>query len=481
MIRRLLPPMIITLLALAALYLAVQPVSRPDDLAYAPLTFAVPVVEPVQLPNGIRLYLHEDHELPLIEITAMIGAGNIGDPADKTGLGDLFAALLEAGGAGEREPEAFAEYVERYAIDLSVGVDTYATVIEMSLLADDREIGIGVLDDLLRRPQFDSGRLEIVRNQMLEGIRRKSDLPAAIASRTFRQAVFGDHPFGREPDTQTVSALTRADLQAFHRRHFVPDNLYLAISGDFNAEDLRKSLESRFADWPVAGYQPDPLPPLSQPAQPAIWLAEKDVPQTTVQMGGVGIAKDNPDLQAVRVMNFILGGGSFNSRLMREIRSNRGLAYSVYSYYSVGRRLPGPFIASGETASATTGEMVRLMLAEMTRIRNVPVGDEELTLAKESLVNSFVFAFDDPHAVLTQKMRLDYYDYPPGYLETYRDQVNAVTVDDILRVAQTYLDPEQLAIVLVGRTAEFAADVEGLGRPVHLVKPAAFDPAGGGQ
>ncbi len=468
MIRRLLPAIVLLSVALAAIYLSVQPESRPDHLAFQPLAFDLPQVQPVQLPNGIRLYLHEDHELPLIEITAMVGGGDIIDPADKTGRGDLFAALLEAGGAGDRNPEAFAEYTERYAIDLSVGVDSYATVIAMSLLSGDMEIGIGILDDLLRRPRFDKQRLEVIRNQMLERIRRQDDLPAAIADRTLKKAVFGNHPFGRTPDRVTVGALTRDDLVAFHRRHFVPDNLYLAISGDFDRARLTERLQALFDSWPAAGFQPDPLPPLVGGAEPAVWLADKDVPQTTVQIGDIGIAKDNPDLQAVRVMNFILGGGGFNSRLMREIRSNRGLAYSVYSYYAVGRRLPGPFVAGGETASASTLEMVSLMLQEMERMRSEPVTREELALAKESLVNSFVFAFTDPHAVLTQQMRLDYYDYPRDYLASYRDRVNAVTVEDVQRVAVKYLDPRQLAIVLVGRTNDLAG-TELFGRPVQRV------------
>ncbi len=468
MIRRLLPAIVLLSAALAAIYLTLQTVSRPDHLAFPPLTFELPVVEPLHLPNGLRLYLHEDHELPLIEITAMIGGGNITDPANKTGRGELFAALLEAGGAGDRGPEAFADYTERYAIDLSVDVDTYATVIDMSLLSGDMEVGIGILDDLLRRPRFDNQRLEVIRNQMLEGIRRQDDLPAAIADRALKQAIFGAHPFGRTPDRDTVGALSRDDLMAFYRRHFVPDNLYLAISGDFDRVALASRLQELFSDWPAASYQPDSLPPLVAGSEPAVWLADKDVPQTTVQIGGPGIAKDNPDLQAVRVMNFILGGGGFNSRLMREIRSNRGLAYSVYSYYAIGRRLPGSFVAGGETASASTLEMVQLMLQEMGKMRSEPVSPAELTLAKESLVNSFVFAFTDPHAVLTQQMRLDYYDYPADYLATYRDRVNAVTVEDVQRVAGKYLDPQQLAIVLVGKTADLA-DNELFGRPVHRI------------
>jgi zinc protease len=460
-----------------ALYQATLPPTRPDALTYAPLVFEPPVVESLQLPNGITLYLREDHELPLVEITALVGAGSITDAADKTGQSTLFAALLRDGGAGSRDPVTFSDYLEKYAIDLSVSTDSYATVIDLSLLADDLDVGLNILDDLLRRPRFDADRLEILRQQMLESIRRQNDLPASIADRGLDQAVFGDHPFGRTPTVASINALSRADLMAFQERYFVPDNLCLAISGAFNREDLITRLQQHFANWSSNGFRAEAIPPLLPSLPAAVWLANKEVPQTTVRLGALGISKDNPDLQAVRLMNFILGGGGFNSRLMSEIRSSRGLAYSVYSYYAIGRRLPGPFVAGGETATGSTLEMVRLILAEMERIRTEPVSAEELALAKESLINSFVFAFDDPHDVLTQKMRLDFYGYPSDYLESYRDKVAAVTTADVLRVAKAYLNPQQMAIVLVGATDEFAAGAADFGLPVQWLSPSGHEGA----
>jgi zinc protease len=197
----------------------------------------------------------------------------------------------------------------------------------------------------------------------------------------------------------------------------------------------------------------------------------KDLPQTTILLGERGIDKSNPDLYALRVMNFILGGGGFNSRLMREVRSNRGLAYSVYSYFEIGRRLPGLFIAGSETQTTTVAEVVELMRAQMAEITREPVSDEELELAKESLINSFVFAFDNPHDIVTQTMRLDYYDYPPDYLEGYRDRVAAVTVQQVLSAARRYLDPETQVIVLVGELGDLSKSTEAFGLPVVVPKP----------
>ncbi len=186
-----------------------------------------------------------------------------------------------------------------------------------------------------------------------------------------------------------------------------------------------------------------------------------------LMLGQIGVDKGSPDLHAVRVMNFILGGGSFNSRMMKEIREERGLAYSVYSYFQVGRLLPGPFIAQCETKSSTTIEALELMLAAMKTIREEPVRPEELQVAKESLNNSFVFSFNDPHEVVTQAMRLDFYDYPVGYLESYRDKVESLTLAAIQQAARAHLQPEKMSIVLIGNEQEFESPLMKLGLPLE--------------
>ncbi len=442
---------------------------RPDQLSFAPLEFQVPAIDQVVFDNGIRVYLLEDPELPLVEVTAMIGAGSIADPVEKDGRSGLFAGLLQDGGAGSRGPMAFEEYLETRAIDFGVATGSYVTTIDLSLLAEDVDAGLAILDDVLRRPRFDADRLELLRKQSLESIRRRDDNPGSVAGRALNKAIYADHPFGRAATAASVSAISRDDLLAFHQRHFVPDNLWLAISGDFDREEMLNKLKTLFGDWQPVGYRPQPLPNLRESFKPAVWIAEKDIPQTTIRLGHIGVSKDNPDLHAVRVMNFILGGGGFNSRLLREIRSNRGLAYSTYSYYQVGRKLPGPYIAGSETKGASTMEVVRLMLKEMERIRTELVSEEELALAKESRINSFVFAFTNSHQILTQQVRLDYFNYPDDYLQSYRDKIAALTRDDILRVAKTYLHPDKLAIVLVGKSSEFDAPPESLRLPVKKI------------
>lgn len=442
---------------------------RPDQLVFPPLTLQIPTIDRIDLPNGIRLYLREDHELPLVEITAMLGAGSIADPAELTGRGGLYAAVLRSGGAGERTPEALDAEVEALAANLRVAVDSYATSIDLSLQTADLEAGLGLLTDLLRRPRFAPERLELARKQAIEGVRRQDDDPGSVAQRALMAAIYGDHPLGRTPTVASLGAIGREELLAFHRQAAHPDNLWLAISGDFDRATLLTRLEQLLGDWPRGNQPPQPLPPVTAQPRPGVLLAQKEIPQTTILLGELGVDKDAPDLHPVRVMNFILGGGGFNSRLMREIRSDRGLAYSVYSHFQVGRRLPGPFFAGAETKSSSTLEVVRLIRQQMQTLRETPVSDSELALAKESLINSFVFAFTDTHEVVTQQVRLDYYGYPADYLQRYQQQVAAVTAEQVLQAARERLDPARQTIVLVGDRNQFEAPPESLGLAVEPI------------
>lgn len=473
---KLLRPALLGVLLLLAAACTPRPVPGVAALTFPPLVFQVPDVEKVTLPGGVRLYLKEDHELPLVEITAMLAAGDIDDPADRTGQGALFAAALRSGGAGERSPADFDAALEQIAADLTVNTGSYATTCDLSLRSSDLAAGLGLLADLLRRPRFDPGRLELARRQAIEGVRRQNDLPAVVARRALMRAIYGDHPLGRAPTVATLKAVTREDLVAFHRRYFSPDNLWLAITGDFDRRQLLAALQRTLGGWQAGPAPAQVIPPLPADTAPALWLAVKSVPQTTLLGGERGIAKGAPDLQAVRVMNWILGGGGFNSRLMREVRSNRGLAYSVYSYFEVGRQLPGPFVVGTETKSGSTLEVARLLRQQMERMRQDPVSETELALAKESLINSFVFAFTDSHEIVSQQLRLDFYDYPADYLQRYRERVAAVTAADVLKAARTHLHPERQALVMVGEPTAFDGDPASLGLPVEDVPAAASGP-----
>ncbi len=448
---------------------APQPV-RPDQLDFPPLQFSFPKIEKERLANGFRVYLKEDHELPLIELTLLVGGGSIQDPLEKTGLSQLFAAVLETGGAGDATPAELETELEAMAAELSVSSSAYSYQIDLSLHQRDLQRGIEILADLLRRPRFDSERLELARSRMLESIRRKNDDPGSIAGRLLAEASYPGHPFGSFPQRSVVERLNRDDLLQLQQHYFRPDNFWFAASGAFNRAELLALLRRNLGDWTAQGTPELTLPDLPPAPKGRVLLADKKIPQTSIMMGHLGINKDNPDFFALRVANYILGGGGFNSRMMREIRSNRGLVYSVYSYFQTGRQLPELFIAGSETKTATTVEVVTLMRQLIQQMIAEPVSEQELQLARQSLINSFVFAFTDSHSVTSRKMRLDFYHYPKDYLETYQEKIAAVTIADVQRVARTYLHPELLQIVLVGDSSTFADQLRKLDLSVETVE-----------
>ncbi|MDX2479736.1 MAG: pitrilysin family protein [Desulfuromusa sp.] len=460
---------VVTLLFGCGPNLLSQP-DRPDDLSFPPLEFSFPEIAQQQLDNGMRLYLKEDNELPLIELTLLVEGGSIYDPLDKTGLSQFFSQSLSTGGTENLTPTQLEIELEAMAAILTVSSSSYGYEINLSLNQEDLERGIVILADLLRRPRFDTERMELVRAEMLENIHRKNDDPGSIAGRLLSAAIYPGHPFGAYPTAEMVSGFTRDDLVKLHRRYFQPQNFWLAASGDIQLKQLVTLLEQKLGDWHSSENMVRELSSLPLAPAGRILLADKDIPQTTILMGHPGVNKDNPDVSALQVANYILGGGGFNSRMMREVRSNRGLAYSVYSYFKVGRQLEEMFIAGSETKCASTVEVVSLMQHLIQQMCDEPVSAAELDLAKKSLINSFVFAFSDSHSVVSRKVRLDFYSYPADYLENYRQKIDAVTVADVQRVARQYLHSDKLQIVLVGNSHLYADDIKTLGLPVENIE-----------
>jgi zinc protease len=422
----------------------------------------------------VRVYLREDSELPLVQVTAMVGSGALAAPRELTGFDDLFAATLRTGGTLSQSAPVLEERLDQLAANLSCSMGPYATQLDLSVRRGDAAEGLVILGELLRRPAFDAGKLELARRNAQEELRRNNDEPEAIAERLLMAALYPGHPLGDHPTQASLAAVSREQLQTFHREYFAPDNLWLAVSGDIRKAELLPLLEQGLGDWPRQKVAATPLPTLTPVAQGLLQVVAKEVPQSTIMLGDLGLTKDNPDQYPARVMNFILGGGGFNSRLMREIRSDRGLAYSVWSQFQVGRRFPGPVMAGTETKNASVVEVLGLMRGIMNGLREQPVSAEELRVARESLVNSFVFSFTDPHAVVAQRMQLDFYAYPDDYLARYQERIAAVGAADVQRVARDYLRPDRQQIVVVGAPDEAAGTLAALGLPVRRVSASAL-------
>jgi zinc protease len=445
------------------------PPNHPDQLTFAPLEFNLPDVERLELSNGIRLYLQEDNELPLVQLTAMIGSGSLDTPRELTGFDSLFAKTWRTGGTETVEAEQLEERLDQLAANLGASMGPYYMQMNLSLRSGDLGEGLSIFSDLMQRPAFAADKLALARQQALEQLRRQNDNPAVIAQRLLRRGLYPDHPLGDWKTEESLNRVTREQMHDYHQRYFAPNNLWLAISGSFDRQQLIALLEEELGDWPKKSVPEQTIPAVVPAEKGLVQLVRKELPQTTLVVGALGLTKEHPDQYAARVFNYILGGGSFNSRMMREIRSNRGLAYSAYSYFQVGRRLPGPFVAGTETKSVSTLPALLLIREIMQEMRDQPVSEGELSLAKDSLINSFVFSFDDSHAVVSQQMNLDFFDYPADYLEQYRDHIAAVSSADVQRVAEEFIHFDQQQIIVVGNPDEFEGDLSGLGLEVLTV------------
>ncbi len=438
------------------------------NIEYKPLEFAISYPEKFRLNNGIEVYFKQDSELPLLDVTISVEAGTVGVPNDKAGLAQLLAEILRTGGAGKWNADQLDQHIEDLAANVSVNASTYTTEFNLSLLSEDAQDGLQLLSTMVRQPRFDEQRFEVGRQQLLESIRRRSDSAGGLAQQLMATRLYAGHSLAAFSRQQSVTKLTLQDLQQEYQQYFTPQNTRIVISGALTVTQAKQWLEDTFGDWHATG-QSQTVDPFT-PTNPAgILVVDRPLPQTTVLLSEIGIEKNNPDLYAVQVMNFILGGGGFSSRLMREIRSNRGLAYSVYSYFSVGRRLTGSFIAGCETKNSSVAQVVELMQHEMHSIADQPVSDQELQQAKESLINSFVFAFSNSHGLAKRIMRQEMYGYPKDYLDKYRQRIAAVTVADVQRVASKYLHPDQQLIVLVGDKQQLQPSLRKLSVPVEYV------------
>lgn len=426
----------------------------PRTLTYPQLKFAIPSSQRITLANGMAVYLLEDHELPLVSLTAYLKTGAIYDPPEMTGLAGITGSLIRSGGTAKLAPDALDAELEFMASGIESGINDENGSVSMTTLAKNLDRTLELFSDILLTPGFDQGRLDLTKKNTVEAIRRQNDDPKGIAAREFRRALYEHHPLGRVATIESISRISRDDVIGFYRQAVQPNGIILAVSGDFDRAALIAKLDRLLGQWRPAATE---LPVVAQPdTKPAkrVLQAHKQVSQSVIRMGHLGLDKSNPDQYAVRVLDYILGGG-FTSRLTQEIRSNQGLAYHAGSRFDIGRRFPGTFSAETETKSASTAKAIALMQQIIAGMTTAPVSADELSLAKDAIINSFIFGFTRADSIVTQQARLEFFDYPPGYLENFRDNIAKVTADDVLRVAKKYLHPDAMTIMVVGDETKF--------------------------
>ena len=472
--------LVIAVLITCFIVYGVQPTfAKPhEELTFEPITFKPPVPEKRVLSNGMTLYLLEDHELPLFNINGLIKTGNIYDPADKVGLASICADVMRTGGTVSREPDALNEALESMAASVEVGMSREYGTVNLSTLAEDIEKGLEIFADVLRNPAFRAEKLELRKQQAVEGIRRRNDNPIQLAWRNFSALLYGtDHPFGWYSEIEGIESITVEDLKGFHAKYYHPDNMMLAITGDFDTETLIPQLEKVFEGWDSTEIAFPDVPTVDVTLEPSVNYIFKDLPQSVMLIGHFGIKRtpDFPDYFALRVMNDILGEGGFTSRLMREVREKHGLAYMVGSimqttYYTN----PGEWFAYSQTRTDKTAEAISLIIDVVKGLRDVPVPAAELQRTKDSLINSFVFGFESSSQIAFQQMMLAYRGFAPDFLETFTDNIAKVTAEDVQAVAQKYLHPDALTIVAVGNKESFDRPLDEFGavNEIEIEQPA---------
>jgi zinc protease len=417
----------------------------------------------IELPNGMVIFLQEDHELPLIDGTIRIRGGSRDEPAQKVGLVDLYGEVWRTGGTKSQTGDQMDDYLEARAAKVETGGGGDSTSIGWSCLKGDFDEVFKIVVDLLHEPEFRADKLDLAQKQFEESIARRNDNPGAIAARESIKIAYGpDSPYARQPEYATLLAVKRDDLLDWHKTYAHPNNMIVGISGDFDAAAMEAKLKAAFAAWPKGpAAKKEDLK--IHPAKPGYYLVSKDdVNQSNVRMVELGTDRRNPDYFAIEVFNEVMGGG-FSSRLVQDIRTKRGLAYSVGGGIGTTFDHPGVTRFVLGTKSQSTIEAIRALYDDVDDLKKQPVTDDEIKRAKDSILNSFIFNFDTPDKVLHERMAYEFYGYPLNFLEQYRSGVEKATAADINRVATKYLHKDQLAVLVVGNPKDFDKPLSSLG------------------
>jgi len=469
----------IVLLVLAALQapagdLPVRPeqLPRPEPLRYTPTP---PIRE--ALPGGLRLVLLPDRSIPLVTIHAVVRAGSLYDPPGKEGLARITAGTLARGGSSRQPANALNERLESLGASFATETRREVSILSVELLSKDLDAGLGLLAEVLTDPAFGAPQFEAERAGLLEERRRRAEAPFDFSREEFRKLLYGPKsPWARTPSAAGLAALSREDCLAFYRARYTPSRTVLAVAGDFDILAFRRRLAGLFGSWAAEG-DPEPLfAPAPEVSPRGIFLMDKpDLTQATILMGeltGKRIVDGavNPDRYPLDVLNHILGGGGFNSMLMREIRSNRGLAYGTGSFYSLGKDR-GVFVAFCQTALENTGAVIGLLRQQIAAAAARPPASADLARSKSSLVKAFVFDGREPAEAVKRAAVMGIQGYPADYRARYAGQVEDVFSEEVLAAARRTLHPEEMLLFVLGPADALEEPLKAYGEVTILPMP----------
>jgi len=445
---------IIAILALTFLCagLGLAQVKHPSELKYPALKYEPPDPKAFRTvyAGGLRAYVQEDHSLPLFNITAIINGGELYIPKDKTGLGRVLGDQLIKGGTATKEGSVIEDRIDFIGGTLNFMVGERTSTLTLSVLAKDLDEGLATFFDVLRNPAFREDPLKLAKARFVEQLRQANDQPNGVLSREYEKLLYGDNAVTWQPTKATYEGVTAADLKAFHAKYFVPKNVILAVSGDFSKPALKAKIEKLAAGWKGGAVAFPALPKTFPSPEPGVYFIQKAINQGYISLGHLGLEDTNPDYFAVQIMNFILGGGSFTSRITTKVRSDEGLSYNQGSRFTYRWGLPGTFAGYVQTKSSTVGYAVSLIEAEFDRIRQTPVSDAEMETALNYYLESFADSFQSPQVTMTNFANLEMTGKPMDYYKTYRAKIQAVTKAKVQEAANKYIHPDKIAVMIVG-------------------------------
>jgi predicted Zn-dependent peptidase len=442
--------------ALATTARADKPVvpPHPSEIQFPTLNYKIPPAAQFRevLPNGLVVYIAEDRMLPVFDIHITLAAANAFDSRDKIGLASLTGEQMRDGGTQDMTPEELDERVEFLAARLFSAISETQGSAGVSLLSKDIDAGLDLLLNMLRYPRFDETRFRLAKERRLQNLKRRNDSTAAVEQSEFAFLMNGEEHFSNwYPTPATLNAITREDMVAFHRKYIHPGNMIIAVAGDFDRKEMLKKLEKAFSAWPSGEKSPRTFPKPNYEPKPGVYVIDKkDVNQGRVTIGHKGVMRGSPDEFALQVMNGILGASGFRSRLLAKVRSEEGLAYNTGSQFGQGIYWPGNFRAWFQSKSNSCAYAAGLTFIEIRRLINEKVTQQDVDDTVNFYVESLPQRFESKLVTLETFTSDEYTGRDPKYWETYVENLKEVTPEDVQRVAQKYLQPDNMVILAVG-------------------------------
>jgi len=449
---------------------------RPERIEFPPLTFEPPdAADHRREIAGVPVYFAPDDELPLVTITFSFKGGEHLEPEDRAGLAQMTGAMIRRGGTASVGAEELDERFDFLAAQVSANMGQTTSGATLNTLSSNLDEAFDLFLDMVRNPGFQADKVETYRAEVIERMKQRNDNPAPIASREWNGLLYGwGHYQSRVPTIDTINAIGEADMRELHARVFQPGNLIIGVTGDFDETEMTRRLEAALSGWERGSRMPDP--PVSEHSpEGGVYFVQKDIPQGRVLIGHRGVERDHPDIVALDLMNDILGGSGFTSRITKRVRSDEGLAYTAASALISSPWQPGEFRAFFQSKSRTVAYATEIVLEELERMGATPVSDQELETVQASFIETFPRMFESKQAMIGRFINDEWTGRDPSYYQTIRDRVRAVTPADIQRVASEHIHPEDAVILVVGDWGEIApGDLEGratmdqFGEPTQL-------------